>query len=327
MPVSSPVDSRIDSIEGLSVERGALLSRYTRFGLGGPADVLADATTEDALREAIELLRGGRVPYLVIGGGSNLVCADDGYRGVIVRYTAADISLEGSTVTAESGAELQALVDYTIDNGLSGIHTMTGIPGWVGGAIYGNAGAYGRSTHETVRSVRFLDGIAVREFSNEECGFRYRHSRFKENKEWIVLSSRWELTPGDAVALRKQADEIRAVRDAKYPRTMKCAGSIFKNLLFAELPGTAQLDVDPKVIREGKVPSAYFLERVDAKGMKNGDIHVADYHANLIYNVGSGTAIQVREIVDELKRRVRDRFGVDVEEEVQYVGFEGYRKS
>jgi UDP-N-acetylmuramate dehydrogenase len=326
MPVSSPVDSRIDSIEGLSVERGPLLSRYTRFGLGGPADVLVDATTEDALREVIELLRGGRVPYLVIGGGSNLVCADEGYRGVIVRYTAADISLEGSTVTAESGAELQALVDYTIDNGLSGIHTMTGIPGWVGGAIYGNAGAYGRSTHETVRSVRFLDAAGVREFSNEECGFRYRHSGFKENKERIVLSSRWELTPGDAAALRKQADEIRAVRDAKYPRTMKCAGSIFKNLLFAELPGTAQLDVDPKVIREGKVPSAYFLERVDAKGMKNGDIHVADYHANLIYNVGSGTAVQVREIVDELKRRVRDRFGVDVEEEVQYVGFEGYRK-
>jgi UDP-N-acetylmuramate dehydrogenase len=198
---------------------------------------------------------------------------------------------------------------------------MTGIPGWVGGAVYGNAGAYGRSTHETIRSVRFLDGEKLREFNNAECGFRYRHSRFKENKRWIVVSSQWELNPGDAAALRKQADDIRAVRDAKYPPTMKCAGSIFKNLLLAELPAAVQSEVDPKVVREGKVPSAYFLERVDAKGMKNGDIHVADYHANLIYNAGAGTAIQVREIVDDLKRRVRDRFGFDVEEEVQYVGF------
>ena len=116
-----------------------------------------------------------------------------------------------------------------------------------------------------------------------------------------MLSSRWALTPGDAAALRKQADEILAVRNAKYPPEMKCAGSIFKNLLFAELPPSAQAEVDPKVVREGKVPSAYFLERVAAKGMRNGDIHVADYHANLIYNVGDGTASQVREIVDELK--------------------------
>lgn len=318
---SSPVYGRLSGIDGLLVERHAPLSAYTRFGLGGPADVLADATTEQALREVIQQVRAEAVPFIVIGGGSNLVCADQGYRGVVIRYRATSIARDGSFVVADSGAELQALVDFTIDAGLSGVHTMTGIPGWVGGAIYGNAGAYGRSTHETIQSVRFFDGDSVREFSNEECGFRYRHSRFKDNKKWIVLSSTWGLEANDTAALRKQADEIRAVRDAKYPPTMKCAGSIFKNLLLAELAATVQQQVDPKVIREGKVPSAYFLERVDAKGMKNGDIHVADYHANLIYNAGAGTAAQVREVVNELKRRVRDRFGFDVEEEVQYVGF------
>ena len=321
MQASSPVNSRIDAIDGLFVRRDAPLSAYTRFGLGGPASVLADATTEAALCQVIDLVRSEVLPFVVIGGGSNLVCADSGYRGVVIRYTASAIAVEGTTVTVDSGAELQTLVDFSIDNGLSGVHTMTGIPGWVGGAVYGNAGAYGRSTHETIRSVRFFDGESTREFNNEECGFRYRHSRFKDNKNWIILSSSWELVPGDAAALRNQADEIRAVRDAKYPPTMKCAGSIFKNLLFAELPFSVRSDVDPKVVREGKVPSAYFLERVDAKGMKNGDIHVADYHANLIYNVGAGTAMQVREVVNELKRRVRERFGFDVEEEVQYVGF------
>ena len=88
-----------------------------------------------------------------------------------------------------------------------------------------------------------------------------------------------------------------------------------------QLPASVQAQVDPKVVREGKVPSAYFLERAGAKGMRNGDIHVADYHANLIYNAGAGTARQVREVIDDLKARVRARFGFDVEEEVQYVGF------
>lgn len=321
MQVSSSVSSRIGAFDGLLVERDAPLSRYTRFGLGGPADVLADATTETALRHVIELVQTESIPFVVIGGGSNLVCADAGYRGVVIRYTAAALSLAGNCVTAEAGAELQSLVNFSTDNGLSGIHTMTGIPGWVGGAVYGNAGAYGRSTHQTIRSVRFFDGKSVREFNNQECGFRYRHSGFKENKRWIIVSSQWELGDGDATALRKQADEIRAIRDAKYPPSMKCAGSIFKNLLVAELPASVQLEIDPKVVRDGKAPSAYFLEKVAAKGLKNGDIHVADYHANLIYNAGEGTAVQVRAIVDELKRRVRDRFGFDVEEEVQYIGF------
>lgn len=315
------VSARLAEIEGLRVEPDAPLSSYTRFGLGGPARLLVDASHERSLICAIAFLRAESVPFVVIGGGSNLVVADAGYPGVVLRYTADEISRSGNRITVSAGASLQALVDFSIDNGLSGIHTMTGIPGWVGGAVYGNAGAYGRSTHESIRSVRFFDGSFVREFTNAECGFRYRHSRYKDNKDWIILSSNWELTSSDSAALRKQADEILAVRNAKYPPDMKCAGSIFKNLLFAELPPSAQAEVDPKVVREGKVPSAYFLERIGAKGIRNGDIQVADYHANLIYNIGQGTAEQVREIIDELKLRVRDRFCFDVEEEVQYVGF------
>ena len=317
----SAVAAGLATIEGLRLERDAPLSRYTRFGLGGPAALIIDASTEAALLCALARLRAKATPFVVIGGGSNLVVADNGYPGVIVRYTAKHISLEGTVITVESGADLQALVDFSIDNGLAGIHTMTGIPGWVGGAVYGNAGAYGRSTHQSIQSVRFLDGATIREFSNADCGFRYRHSDFKDNKQWIILSSAWSLAEGDAEALRKEADGILSIRNAKYPPDMKCAGSIFKNLLLAELPPSAQAEVDAKVVREGKVPSAYFLERVDAKGMRNGGIHVADYHANLIYNIGSGTAAQVREIIDELKARVRARFGFDVEEEVQYVGF------
>ena len=125
-----------------------------------------------------------------------------------------------------------------------------------------------------------------------------------------------------AATLRAVADKILAVRNAKYPPTMKCAGSIFKNFLLADLPDSVAAVVPKTSIIEGKVPSAWFLEQVGAKGMREGGIHVADYHANLIYNVGDGTARELRTVIGELKRRVRDRFGIEVQEEVQYVGCE-----
>jgi len=313
--------SGLESISDLSIRTDACLADYTRFGLGGPADVLAEAGTEAAFIAAIQSVRSAGIPLEIIGGGSNLVCSDEGFRGVVLRYIAQRIHQDVNCVTFEAGAVLQDLVDFTIDRGLAGIHTMTGIPGWTGGAVYGNAGAYGHSIHESVSRVRFFDGSDVREFGNAECQFRYRESIFKQRKDWVIFAASLELTPGDATELRKQADEILAVRNAKYPPTMKCAGSIFKNLLFAELPAGAQAEVPPKVVREGKVPSAWFLEQVDAKGIRNGGIQVADYHANLIYNEGDGTAAQVREIIDDLKARVLARFGFRLEEEVQYIGF------
>jgi UDP-N-acetylmuramate dehydrogenase len=315
------IASRLHDIADLRVERNAPLSQYTRFGLGGPADMLADAQTEDAFLAAWRCVRAADVPLAVIGGGSNLVVADDGFPGVVLRYTGAALCACDSRVTAQAGANLQDLVDFTIDRGLSGIHTMTGIPGWVGGAVYGNAGAYGRSIDMSIATVRFFDGNTVRRIPGEACGFRYRESTFKDNKGWIIFSTELLLLHDSAEELRKTADGILTIRNAKYPPTMKCAGSIFKNLLFDQLPEHVRRVVDPTVIREGKVPSAWFLEQTGAKGMRNGDVHVADYHANLIYNAGHGTARQVREIVDDLKARVRARFGFEVEEEVQYVGF------
>jgi UDP-N-acetylmuramate dehydrogenase len=311
----------LEQIPKLKLRSHAPLSEYTRFGIGGPARLYAETASESSFIAAIQALRASGEEFAVIGGGTNLIVSDDGFPGVVLRFTASDIRSEAACVHAEAGAELQALVDFTIDRGLSGIHTMTGIPGSVGAAVYGNAGAYGNSISSYVHQVRFFDGERIRASSNSECQFRYRESVFKRKKEWVIFSTELELVPGDASELRRRANEIRDVRDRKYPPTMKCAGSIFKNLLFNELPGAVQKAVPERVIIEGKVPSAYFLEQVGAKGMNNGDIRVADYHANLIYNAGHGTARQVRDVIRDLKRRVHDRFGLDLEEEVQYVGF------
>lgn len=313
---------RLAPIPDLNISEGALLSRYTRFNIGGPAGILIETSNETSFIAALKAVRAGGHNYVVIGDGTNLIVCDDGFRGVVLRFTAAAIRSTGPCVEAAAGAELQHLVDYSIDEGLQGIETMTGIPGTVGAAVYGNAGAYGHSMMERVHQVRFFDGAEIRVFDNGECEFSYRESIFKRHKDWIIFSTGLHMDRAPAEELRRTANGIRSIRDEKYPPTMKCAGSIFKNLILSDLPADLQRRVPARVIREGKVPSAYFLEEVGAKGTKNGDIHVAEYHANLIYNAGEGTASQLREVIGELKARVHERFGLLLEEEVQYVGFE-----
>lgn len=313
---------RLARIPALEISRNEPLAAHTRFGLGGPAAVLADASTEGAFIEALREARASALPWMVIGSGTNLIVADAGFEGIVVRFSGAEIQGAPRAITVQAGADLQALVDFAIASGGAGPERMTGIPGQVGAAIYGNAGAYGSSMADFVRAVRFFDGEAVREFSGRECEFRYRSSVFKHRKDWLILSAVLECPAGDPAALRARADEIRAIRDAKYPPAMRCAGSIFKNQLYDELPARARAAVPPEIIKGGKVPSAWFLDVTGVKGLRLGGVRVADYHANLIYNEGGATARELREVIGELKRRVRERFALELEEEVQFVGFD-----
>jgi UDP-N-acetylmuramate dehydrogenase len=313
---------RLARIEGLTLLENEPLARHTRFALGGPAPIFADTENEVAFVSAVAVLGAGSTPWTVIGEGSNLVVSDRGYEGIVLRYRGAALWRDGDRVMAEAGATLQSLVDFTVRNGLEGLDRMTGIPGFVGAAIYGNAGAYGQSTSDTLESVRFLDGGQIREFSNEECEFRYRDSVFKRRKDWLLLSAVFRLHPGDATVLKSGSDEILATRNRKFPPEMRCAGSVFKNLLLDELSESVGERVPPAVVKKGKVPAAWFLEQVGARGMRHGGIHIADYHANLIYNAGGATTAELREVLDDLKRRVLERFGLRLEEEVQFLGFE-----
>ncbi|HXM46086.1 MAG TPA: UDP-N-acetylmuramate dehydrogenase [Bryobacteraceae bacterium] len=313
--------ARLSEIPNLTVSRDARLSAYTRFAIGGPADIYAETESVESFIQALAVARTSGRDYMVMGGGTNLVVSDLGFRGIMLRFVARRILAAGDRVQCDAGAVLQDLVDFSIGHGLQGIETLAGIPGSVGAAVYGNAGAYGHSISERVRAVRFFDGERVRMFDNAECEFHYRESVFKRHKDWIVFSTELHLTPANAPALRKTADDILKVRNEKFPITMKCAGSIFKNFLWTELPPAVAAAIPPTVIREGKVPAAYFLEQAGAKGMSRGDIHVAGYHANLIYNSGGGSAADLRALIEDLKARVRRQFAVELEEEVQYVGF------
>ena len=314
--------ARLAGIPNIQVTPEAPLSRYTRFGIGGPCHALVDSASAESFAAALISLRASGAPFVVIGGGTNLIVADEGFPGMVLRYTANRLLAAGDRVSAGSGALLDDVVDFANERGLRGVETLAGIPGWTGGAIYGNAGAYGHSIAERVRTVRFFDGEHARVLHNEQCEFQYRESIFKRRKDWIVLSAEFQFDPADPAELRETSAGIREVRNRKFPPSMRCAGSIFKNFLHSNLPPRAASLVPPEVIREGKVPAAFFLEQVGAKGLRRGGIHVADYHANLIYNTGGGNSADLRAIILELKARVGDRFGIQAEEEVQYIGFD-----
>lgn len=321
MNTTEETHMRLAEIPNVTILPHAPLSHYTRFAIGGPADLYAETDRAESFIGALAVARASGLDYVVIGEGTNLIVSDNGFRGIVLRFGARRILAAGNRVSADGGVVLQDLIDFAIDRGLKGLETLSGIPGSVGAAVYGNAGAYGHSISERVRSVRFYDGENVRVIDNEECAFHYRESIFKRHKDWIIFSTELALEPAEAAELRKIADDILKVRNEKFPVTMKCAGSIFKNFLWDELPERVAAQIPKQVIREGKVPAAYFLEQVNAKGAQRGDIHVADYHANLIYNAGGGTARDLIALITDLKNRVRDRFGVELAEEVQYVGY------
>jgi UDP-N-acetylmuramate dehydrogenase len=325
MPIASDLLDQWQELTDVRVATGVALSAYTRFGIGGPAKFLVESSNNESFQSALTLARQSGLPHVVIAGGTNLVVSDKGFDGSVLRFTGERIHVKGMRMHVEAGASLQAVVDRSIESSLQGMETMTGIPGSLGAAVYGNAGAYGHSLNERVESVCYTDGRTTHALPGNKCDFEYRGSIFKRRKDWVILSAELSFDAGDRSELQNKALEIRTIRDAKYPPSMKCAGSIFKNCFFRDLPEPVQRELPEKMIRDGKVPSAWFLEQVGAKGIRRGDIQVATYHANLIYNDGNGTAEDLVAVIADLKRRIRDRFGFEIEEEVQYVGFDGDR--
>ena len=314
------VHTALGKIEGLNVRKSAVLAPCTRFGVGGPADLFAETASTSAFAAAIRVCRRSNLPLYILGDGSNVIVSDAGFRGLVLRFTACKVQVEGVEIIADAGAPLETVVTTSVSCGLQGLETLVRIPGSVGAAVFGNVGAYGKSISETVISVEIFDGTKVRKISNKDCDFVYRGSVFKQNKNWVIFQVTFGAERGDRDILRARAAEITIIRDEKFPSAMRCAGSIFKNLYLSDLPARAAAEVPNRVVRKGKVASAHFLEQVGAKGMQRGGIRIADYHANLIYNQGGGTARELRDLIADLKKRVEDRFGIEIEEEVQYIG-------
>ncbi|MBI5140400.1 MAG: UDP-N-acetylmuramate dehydrogenase [Candidatus Vogelbacteria bacterium] len=322
---------------------------HTTFGIGGVARYFIEIKSVEELPEAIELAKKKKAPHYVIAGGSNLVFGDGLLYITLIKLcppkTGKLIEVRGNKITCDASVVLMDLVNSAVKNSLGGMETLSGIPGTVGGAIVGNAGAYGQAIPDKLEKVLVFDGQKKKWLTKKECKFVYRGSIFSHpseregsavafsahgkrggfatkvtsNPSLYVLRAVFKLDKGDKKALEKKSREIIEIRDKKYPPGLKTPGSFFKNVLINEMPRESLKFLPTDRDYFGKVPAWHFLNQVGARGMREGGIAIADFHGNYLINTGSATFEDVKTLADKLKKLVKDKFGVELEEEVVYV--------
>ena len=242
------------------------LKNVTTLSIGGPAKKFVKVSTQAELIKAIEYAINLQIPYLVIGGGSNLLVSDEGVDCLVIKnetsgIKTSEVNKETSEVKVKSGTSLQTLVDFAINNGLSGLQKLTGIPGTVGGAVYGNAGAYGQTISDHIKEVVILSEAKNLILCKNECSFNYRDSIFKKNHN-IILEVTFQLNKADPAVVKQVAKEVLEKRLIKYPPGIKCPGSFFKNLVVSEIPQEILKSIPPEKIIYGKLPAGALLEEV-----------------------------------------------------------------
>lgn len=304
------------------------LAKHVNFRIGGPADAYLEAKTADEAVEAIRIARTNRMPWVVIGGGSNVLVSDAGFRGLVIQTVFRGWRQEGNRVTADAGVLSVFLARATVDAGLTGFEWAIGLPGTVGGAVRGNAGCFGGEMKDSVETVRIYDpgADAERLMTWAECKFGYRDSIIKHMQPApVVLDVTLALAPGDKKAGKARLDEIIRARKEKQPQGASSAGCMFKNVALNGKEDLWKLrqetDIPSEFMEAKSIPAGWLIDQADLKGTKVGDAEVSDKHGNFCLNRGSATADQVVQLTALIKSNIRNRFGVQLEEEVQLIGF------
>jgi UDP-N-acetylmuramate dehydrogenase len=292
---------------GLEVRRDEPMRAHTTYRIGGPADLFVQAPDEQSLIAAVQVAREQGVVPFVLGGGANLLVADAGIRGIVIHYTGVEHTFSeeyGETLLwSEAGTPLKQLARETIARGLEGLEWAVDVPGTVGGAVVGNAGAYGGYICDCLRSTKVLQPTGeVETLDNAGCEFRYRDSRFKRqprDARSIVLAVTIGLRPGDADEIAERAAQYTDYRTRRHPDDPSC-GSVFK--------------------RTEKYPAGFLIDQAGLKGAQRGQAMISPKHANYIVNLGGATAADVKALIDLARGEVKAQFDQDLETEVELVG-------
>ena len=306
------------------------LSEHTTYKIGGPAKLFAEAREENELLEILEIYRAyaaGNKKIFILGGGANVLFSDGGYDGLILKISFSKIELTGeNTVRAGAGAKFADVVKFAASHGFSGLEWAAGIPGSFGGAIRGNAGAFGGEMKDIVVSVRSADmenlGKTI-ERENDGRMFGYRTSMFKESaKNEVILSADIKLTPGKEEDVRKKMELNMGYRKERQPLEWPSAGSTFKNVDASKLSESqrkewaATIKTDPMPV----LPAAFLISEAGLKGKKIGGAQISEKHPNFFINAGNAKAEDIKSLIEITKGEIRKKFGIEMEEEIQIVG-------
>jgi UDP-N-acetylmuramate dehydrogenase len=286
------------------------LAPLTTFRVGGPADVFLEPRSSDDIVKAVSIADTHRAPLTVLGGGSNVLIADSGLRGLVLRPRGGAIVQEAAgRVRADAAVTINGLVRWLIGRGLAGFEAWAGTPGTVGGGVYGNAHWDGRLLSEFVDSIRLVTRKGtVSDVTQAAMEFGYDRSRLQRTGE-VLLSAAFIVTPGDPATLREQARRSLAYRKGTQPLASPSAGCIFQN------PAP-----DVPMPREIPRSAGALVDRAGLKGMRVGGALVSPTHGNFIVNTGAATAADIRALIERCRDQVRRQFGVTLAEEIVYLG-------
>lgn len=309
----------------LHIKKQIPLSKYTSFAIGGPADYLIEASGPIEIAESIEFAEREKIPYYVMGGGTNILFSDEGYRGLVIKIADGSCSVNGSTLQAGAGLSLKRITEEARDHGLSGMENLAGIPGSYGGAVRGNAGAFGTEIGSLIKRVKAFnrETSMVQELSRDQCNFSYRESLFKQDPALIVLSAEIDLLKQDEPkAIGRAMEKTIALRESKHSQSARCAGSFFMNPEVSDKKLWEEFTKDTgETPRGGKLPAGWLIDHVGLRGKNVGGAKISDQHPNYLINTGDATAEDVIMLASLIKRKVRDELRVQLREEVQMVGF------
>jgi UDP-N-acetylmuramate dehydrogenase len=287
------------------------LAPLTTFRVGGAADWIVDVRTGDELTLALKLAARAGVPVTMLGGGSNVLVSDAGVRGLVIRARAGEVCRTGAhSIRSDAAVTINGLVRWTINHGCAGLEAWAGTPGTVGGAVFGNAHFAGRLVGDLVTAARLVSRSGVEiDVSRSEMSFGYEGSRLRNTGE-ILIWAEFAIADGDPASLRRVARESLAFRKRTQPLDTPSAGCIFRN----PQPGR---DTVPDGIPWS---AGALVDRAGLKGASVGAARVSPTHGNFIINDGHATARDVRALVERCRTRVREQFGVELREEIVYLG-------
>ena len=311
---------------GVGVVADVLLAPYTNFKIGGPAKYLFEAPTSEDLVKAVQVANEFKLPLVVLGGASNVLVADKGVTGLVVLVRNNQLKIEGTTVTADAGVNLGFLVQKTVAAGLTGLEPLVAVPGTVGGAVYGNAGVPQVERGfigDWVTNVTVCREDKLVLLAQADCGFSYRESAFKHSSD-VIVSATFMLARGEVGKSQELIKKYIAARKGQ-PYSKPSSGCIFMNVPIMDteavkqkFAGEEKLD---EFLKRGQLPASWLIDRAGLKGKTIGGIQVSTDHANYLINVGGGTAEQVVQMISYIKQQVRDKFSLQLIEEVRYLGF------
>lgn len=310
----------------MEIKKNIPLAPLTTFRIGGPAKFFCEPKGEEEILEALNYAKENNLEIFVLGGGSNILVSDQGFDGLVIRMLNTECQIVDTKIECGGGLLLSEVVKLTTQNSLTGLEWAAGIPGTVGGAIRGNAGIPLGSMADNIESVKIweIQSAKIEILEKDKCKFEYRNSIFKENKNLIIISAVLKLEKGNKEEIESKIKEIIENRNKMIHPNPKepSSGSFFKNpkVENPELIASFERDTGQKA-NEGKIPAGWLIDEVGLRGKKLGGAQVSEKHANFVVNPGEARAEDIVMLASFVKMKVRDELGVQLSEEIQYVGF------